>query len=106
AAQRARALRPALPQTALAFGDIFTIVPPIDNERSLEEYQRGLRTAPDQTDLLGAAALPEFAWGRWNSARVRLTRAAALDPRSANTARRLGLAHIFLRQWAAADSAA
>ena len=44
--------------------------------------------------------------GRWDGVAARLARASLLDPRSANTARRLAVVHIFLRQYAAADSAA
>jgi TolB-like protein/tetratricopeptide (TPR) repeat protein len=106
AAERARALRPDAAEVPLAFGDYYGDVPPIDNERSLAEYQRGLRIAPDHVELLGSAAVTEFVLGRWDSATARLARVAALDPRSANTARRLALAHLYLRQYAAADSAA
>jgi tetratricopeptide (TPR) repeat protein len=106
AAERARALRPDAPEVALAFGDYYGSVVPIDNERALAEYQRGLRLAPDNVDLLGSAALTEFSLGRWDSATARLARASALDPRSANTARRLALAQLCLRHYAAADSAA
>jgi eukaryotic-like serine/threonine-protein kinase len=106
AAERARALRPDAPEAALALGDYYSSVPPLDNERSLAEYRRGLRLAPDNVELLGSAALAEFSLGRWDSATARLARASALDPRSANAARRLALGQLFLRHYAAADSAA
>jgi tetratricopeptide (TPR) repeat protein len=106
AAERARALRPEAPEVALALGEYYGFIASPDNERSLAEYQRGLRVAPDNTDLLSGAALAEFALGRFDSAAARLRRASVLDPRSATTARRLALSQIWLRHLATADSAA
>jgi TolB-like protein/Tfp pilus assembly protein PilF len=106
AAERARALRPDAPEIALAWGDYYTYITPVDNERALVEYQRGLRVAPDNTDLLSAAALGELSLGRFDSAAARLIRASALDPRAANTARRLAVSQLWLRHYPAADSAA
>jgi eukaryotic-like serine/threonine-protein kinase len=106
AAERAQALRPGAPEVALALGEYYGFIASPDNERSLVEYQRGLRVAPDNTDLLSGAALGEFALGRFDSAAARLRRASVLDPRSATTARRLALSQIWLRHLAAADSAA
>jgi TolB-like protein len=106
AAERARALRPDAPEAALALGDYYGFIGSPDNERSLAEYRRGLRVAPDNTDLLSGAALAELGLGRFDSAAARLRRASALDPRSANAARRLALSQVWLRHFAAADSAA
>jgi serine/threonine protein kinase/tetratricopeptide (TPR) repeat protein len=106
AAERARALRPRDPELYLALGDYYGTVNPIDNQRSLEAYQEGLRIAPDNAELLGTSGITQWTLGRWNSATVPLTRAAALDPRSANAARRLALTQLFLRHYDAADSAA
>jgi Flp pilus assembly protein TadD len=80
---------------------------PIDQERSLAEYQRGLRLAPDNVELLTAVARAEIGLGRnLDGAMERLARAAALDPRSAGTMRSLAMARMYLGQYAAADSAA
>jgi DNA-binding SARP family transcriptional activator/TolB-like protein len=106
AAERARALRPADPLAHLAAGDFYGSVNPIDNERAVDEYGQGLRLAPDDVDLLGALAMAETSLGRWDGAPARLARASRLDPRSTTAARRLAAVHIFLRQYAAADSAA
>ena len=106
AAESARRLGPNDPSVALALGDYWGSVNPIDNARAVAEYERGLRLAPDDVDLLGAAASAEASMGRWEDAVARLARASRLDPRSANTARRLATVHLFLRQYAAADSAA
>jgi serine/threonine-protein kinase len=106
AAERARRLRPKDPSVYLAFGDYYGGVNPIDNERAMAEYEQGLRLAPDNVDLLGSAASTETSLGRWDGVSARLARASLLDPRSLNTARRLAAVHIFLRNYAAADSAA
>jgi DNA-binding SARP family transcriptional activator/TolB-like protein len=106
AAERARALRPADPLVHLAAGDFYGSVNPIDNERAVAEYGQGLRLAPDDVDLLGALAMAETSLGRWDGAPARLARASRLDPRSTTAARRLAAVHIFLRQYAPADSAA
>ena len=106
AAERARQLKPKDPSVYLAIGDYYGSVNPIDNEQSAAAYEDGLRLAPDNVDLLGAAALTEVSLGRWDGAASRLARATLLDPRSANTFRRLATVHAFLRNYPAADSAA
>ncbi|HUR95004.1 MAG TPA: BTAD domain-containing putative transcriptional regulator [Gemmatimonadales bacterium] len=106
AAERARALRPTEPLAYLAVGDFYGSVNPIDNAKAVAAYERGLSFAPDDVDLLGALSTAETSMGRWDAAPARLARAARLDPRSTTTARRLAAVHIFLRQYAAADSAA
>jgi len=106
AAERASRLRPEDPSVYLALGDYYGGVNPIDNERAVAEYERGLRLAPDNVDLLGAAVSSETSLGRWDGVAARLARASLLDPRSANTARRLATVQIFLRHYASADSAA
>jgi tetratricopeptide (TPR) repeat protein len=106
ASERARALRPTDPLVYLAAGDFYGAVNPVDNQRAVAEYQHGLRLAPDNVDLLGALASAETSLGQWDGAAERLARAARLDPRSATVARRLAAVHMFLRQYAAADSAA
>ena len=105
AADRARRLAPRDPEGYLAVGDIYTSVNPIDNERGVAEYEQGLRIAPDNVDLLGAVAVTDASLGRYDSVVTRLARAAALDPRSANAARRLALYQTYARHYAAADSA-
>ena len=106
AAERARRLKPNDPSIYLAVGDYYGSVNPIDNERAAMEYEQGLRLAPDNVDLLGAVAMTESSLGHWDEASARLARASLLDPRSASAARRLAAVHTFLRQYAAADSAA
>jgi serine/threonine-protein kinase len=105
AGERARALRPDDPLVYLAAGEFYSSVNPTDNGRALAEYERGLRLAPDDADLLSAAAIAEALLQRWDGVTTRLDRALLLDPRSFTVARRLATTHIFLRQYAAADSA-
>ena len=105
AAERAQQLKPDDPLVYLALGDFYSSVNPVDNERAGAEYERGLRLAPDHVDLLSAAAISEALVGRWSGVAQRLQRALQLDPRSLSAARRLATAYIFLRQYAAADSA-
>jgi len=105
AAERARALAPDDPLVYLATGDLYSSVTPIDNERATEEYEHGLRLAPDDADLLSAAAVTGARLQRWDGIAERLEHALRLDPRSFTVARRLATVRIFLRQYAAADSA-
>jgi eukaryotic-like serine/threonine-protein kinase len=105
AAERARALRPNDPLAYLAAGDYFAAVTPIDNDRAAAEYERGLRLAPDDVELLSAVAITGARLQQWDGIVPRLERAMRLDPRSSTAARRLATAHIFLRQYARADSA-
>ncbi|HEU5041048.1 MAG TPA: protein kinase, partial [Gemmatimonadales bacterium] len=106
AAERARRLAPDDPAVYLALGDYYGSITPIDNERAAAEYERGLRLAPANVDLLGAAAMTETSLGRWDDAPARLARASQLDPRSANAVRRLAVVQTFLRNYRVADSAA
>jgi DNA-binding SARP family transcriptional activator/TolB-like protein len=105
AAERARALQPADPLVYLATGDLYSSVTPIDNERATAEYEHGLRLAPDDADLLSAAAVTGARLQRWDGIRQQLEHALRLDPRSFTVARRLAAVCIFLRQYEAADSA-
>ena len=105
AAERARRLGPGDPTVYLALGDYYGAVNPVDNTRAVAEYERGLRLAPDNVDLLGSAVSAETSLGRWGGVAARLARAAQLDPRSVTVARRLATVHTFLRDYPAADSA-
>ncbi len=106
AAERARAVNPAAATAYLAFGDVYSSVNPIDNVKAMEAYEQGLHLAPDNVELLSAAALAQTTLGRWDGASARLSRAALLDPRSATAARRLCAVKLFLRDYPGADSAA
>ena len=101
AADRAQALGPDRPEGQVALGDYYRYVT-ADNRQSLAAYEAGLKLAPTEVDLLVGAALTEQGLGRWEAALQHLTQAAALDPRSANTARRTGGTLLWLRRYAEA----
>ncbi len=105
ALERARALRPDDPLVYLAAGDFYSSVNPIENDRAMEEYERGLRLAPDDVELLSAAATAGGRLQRWDAIAPRLDRALRLDPRSPTVARRVATVDLFLRRYDAADSA-
>jgi len=104
AAQRAQTLGPDRPEGQLALGDYLRGVR-LDNGQALPAYEAGLRLAPSNVDLLVAAALAEQALSRWEGSLQHLTRAASLDPRSANTARRTARAFLYLRRYPEAEAA-
>jgi serine/threonine-protein kinase len=106
AAERARRLGPGDPTVYLALGDYYGAVNPVDNARAVAEYERGLRLAPDNVDLLGSVVSAKTSLGQWEGVAAPLARAAQLDPRSVNVARRQTAVLTFLRQYPAADSAA
>jgi len=104
AAKRAHALGPDRPEGQVAFGDYYRFVT-VDNRQALAAYEAGLKLAPTNVDVLVGAALAEQSLGRWEAALQYLTRAATLDPRSANTARRTGFALLWLRRYPEAQAA-
>jgi tetratricopeptide (TPR) repeat protein len=105
AAGRARALAPNDPLTYLAAGDLYSSVNPIDNRRAQAEYDEGVRLAPEEVDLLSAAASASSVGGQWDSVAAQLQHALRLDPHSFTVTRRLATVRLFLRQYPAADSA-
>jgi tetratricopeptide (TPR) repeat protein len=76
-----------------------------DDAQALATFEAGLKLAPSNVDLLTAVGQREQALGRWESALSRFERAAALDPRSANAARRHAYALLALRRYADAQVA-
>jgi len=105
AAARAIALAPDRPESQLATGTYYGSVRS-DNGKALAAFDAGLKIAPDNADLLTAAALSEQSLGRWEAAVKHLERAAILDPRSAVTARRLAQSLLRLRRYPEAEAAA
>jgi TolB-like protein/tRNA A-37 threonylcarbamoyl transferase component Bud32 len=79
AAERAQALGPGLPEGQLALGDYYQRVQ-LDNRQALAAYEAGLRLAPNNVELLVAAAQAEQAVGRWETSVQPLAQAAMLDP--------------------------
>jgi serine/threonine-protein kinase len=103
AAEQARRLGPNRPEGYLALGQYYRRIP-LDNARALATYEAGLHVAPNDVDLITAAGVSEQALGKWESAMARFKRAAALDPRSANAARRYGYALLVLRRYPEAEA--
>ena len=104
AATRAQVLGPDRPEGQLALGDYHRYVT-IDNRQSRAAYEAGLKLAPTNVDLLVGAALTEQGLGYWEAALQHLTQAEALDPRSANTARRTAATLLWLRRYPEAQVA-
>jgi serine/threonine-protein kinase len=98
AAERAQALGPKRPEGYLALGDYHRLIT-LENAQALAALETGLRLAPNNVDLLVSTGLVEESLGRWEAGLSHLARAAALDPRSANTARRHGFALLSLRRY-------
>jgi len=105
AANHAHALGPDRPEGELALGEYYRSVQQ-DNAQSLAACEAGLKLAPNNVDLLVTAALAEQGLGDWDAALAHLTKASALDPRSANTARRTASALLRLRRYPEARAAA
>jgi serine/threonine protein kinase/tetratricopeptide (TPR) repeat protein len=104
AAERAQALGPGRPEGALALSAYYGSVA-LDNRQALAASEAGLKLAPNNVDLLGAAGIDELGLGRWDAALEHLVRASALDPRSATLARRTGLALLLVRRYPEAQAA-
>ena len=104
AAERARSLGPRRPESHIALGFYQAFVRG-DPAQGLATFEAGLRLSPNNADLLAAAAQQEQTLGRWEAALARSERAAALDPRSINAARRLAYALFVLQRYAEADAA-
>jgi TolB-like protein/Flp pilus assembly protein TadD len=104
AAERARSLGPDRPEGQIALGDYYRSVE-VDNRKAVEAVEVGLKLAPNNVDLLVTAALTEQRLGQWNTALQHLAKASALDPRSASTARRTGVALLYLRRYPEAHAA-
>ena len=66
-----------------------------DASRGVEQYAKGQRLAPSNTDLLSARGYAEATLGRWQAAVEQLRLAEHLDPRSDRYA--LALTLIYLR---------
>jgi len=104
AAERAQALGPGRPEGPLALSAYYGSVA-LDNRQALAASEAGLKLAPNNVDLLGAAGIDELGLGRWDAALEHLVRASALDPRSASAARRTGLALVLVRRYPEAQAA-
>jgi eukaryotic-like serine/threonine-protein kinase len=87
-AERALALSPNAPEGRVALGLYYRSIRG-DLPRALDQYAQGQRVAPNNADLLAAAAFAEEALGRGDSALAHYRQAQTLDPASVATTRRL-----------------
>ena len=104
AAERARRLGPTRPDGFLALGFYYRGVVG-DSRQALAAFEAGLKLAPSNVDLIVAVGGIEQAAGKWEESLARYERAAALDPRSGNAARRHALTLLSLRRYAEAEAA-
>ena len=104
AAERAQALGPDRPEGQLALS-VYQSNVMLDHRQALAFAEAGLKLAPNNAALLGAAAIAEQRLGRWDAALRYHAKAAPLDPRSANTGRRTGFTLLYLRRYPEAQAA-
>lgn len=97
-AERALALDPGIPIGRLALGDYYALALRELNQ-GLEQYALGRQRAPDDVDLLSAAARAQRNAGRWEEAVASFRQALRLDPLSGFTAGRLTRALLCLRRY-------
>jgi TolB-like protein len=104
AAERSRQLAPHRAETFVAQA-IYEANVEGDPVRALATAEAGLRVAPNNPDLLSAAATHEQKLGRFGDVITRLERGFAIDPRSATISRRLGYALMVTRRFGEAKTA-
>ena len=104
ATEQARSIAPNHPDTysARAYVESFIEGRP---ERALSIAEEGLRVAPSNAELLGAAAFQDQTLGRFESVVTRMERAFTIDPRAVTPSRRLGYAYMMLRRYPEARTA-
>ncbi len=99
AAEKAIALAPGRPDGYLALGQ-YERVDTFNFARAIEQYEKGQRLAPGNTNLLRGTALAEMPLGRWESAVEHLRQTERLDPRSLSNLVALSDALLLLRRYA------
>ena len=102
--ERASTLAPDLPDVRAAKGH-YQIVVLGDAAGALREYEAGLRTAPNSSDLLLLSSAAERRLGRNDAAFSHLERAARLDPRSVPVLMALHSASLEIGRYAEAQAA-
>ncbi len=103
-AERALALAPELPAAHGVLGDYHRLVTQ-DFEAAIVSYERGLKLAPDDPDLMRGTALAQQSLGRWEEALAHLERARELDPLSWRIERDRARTLLYLRRSAGARAA-
>ncbi len=98
AAERALALAPERPEGHAAMGDYYRRIMR-DYARAIEQYSRGERRAPSDTEVYRGIGQAEQALGRWDAALDHLRQAWRLDPRSGTTTFVLSQALLWTRRY-------
>jgi TolB-like protein/tetratricopeptide (TPR) repeat protein len=104
AGEKAVALAPNRPEGYLALGAYERLVRK-DYNRTLVQYEKGLRLAPGDVSLLRGTALAGQGLGHWDAAVEHFRQAARLDPRDINNLGGLGDALVRLRRYPEAREA-
>jgi TolB-like protein/tRNA A-37 threonylcarbamoyl transferase component Bud32/Flp pilus assembly protein TadD len=97
-------LAPDLPQAHLAAGQVRFIADD-DSRGALDEFELGLRGAPNDADLWGWIGYAHLGLGNWDSAVVAREHAVRLDPRNANRFHVLGDTYHYLHRFPEAIAA-
>jgi TolB-like protein len=101
AIERAQALAPTRPETQLALA-LYEGIIEHRRDQGRSTLEAALAQAPNNLELLSASVRMESDAGRWEVARVRAERAAALDPRSVGAAQTLAATLAIMRRFAEA----
>jgi TolB-like protein/Flp pilus assembly protein TadD len=104
AAEKAVALAPGRPEGYHALGTYKRLVAG-DFRSAREEFEKGLRIAPNDERLLGAMCLAEQSAGLWDASLQHAREVERLDPRSVLAVRRVGSILIYLRRYGEAREA-
>jgi tetratricopeptide (TPR) repeat protein len=97
-AQRALRLAPDRTEGYVAMADYNRSVAG-DPRKTVEQSQLGLKLAPGNVDLLVSCALGQQDLGHWEEATALLRRAQTIDPRSVQTAYRIGRGLLWLHRY-------
>src|SRR5262245_17313302 len=97
AGEKALALAPGRPAGYLALGAYERLVQK-NYSGAREQYEKGLRVAPRDANLLRGTAQADQALGRWEAAVERNKQGLSLDPRSVGSFSGLGIALLRLRR--------
>jgi len=97
-AETALRLDPDLPQAHLALG-MARYVSGRAYREALDEFNRGLRGAPNDAELWGRLARVERDLGNWDSMTIAYRQARRLDPRNANLLQSIGDAFHYLHRY-------
>ena len=98
AAEKAVALAPDRSEARLAMGSYLRDVK-LDYDGAHQQYLEGLKRDPNNVELLAGLASMERVLGKFEEQLAHAKQAAALDPRSINTSRRLAAANHDLRHY-------